>query len=155
MKICVFSDSHGSSYYMKEMIRREAPDMVFFLGDGEQDLEALRQAFPKLPVQAVRGNCDLMSEQPAALVCTVQGVRRFLTHGHRFGVKTDRHLETLKAAARQNQAQAALFGHTHEAYLAWEDGLLLMNPGPARGYSPSGGVLEIRDGKLLPRLEKL
>ena len=154
MKICVFSDSHGNSFYMKEMIRREKPDRIFFLGDGEQDLPALRQAFPVLPIDAVRGNCDFRTELPRELVLTLEGVRFFLTHGHRYGVKTG-DLETLKAAARENRAQAVLFGHTHEAFIGWDRELLLMNPGTARGYGASGGILEIRAGRLLPRIEDL
>lgn len=137
---------------MKEAIRREKPDFVFCLGDGEQDLPALRQAFPDLPIEAVRGNCDFRSGLPSELVLTLGGVRFFLTHGHRYGVKTDRWLESLKAAARENGAQAVLFGHTHEAFMEWDGELLILNPGTARGYSPGGAVLEIRDGKILPRL---
>ena len=152
MKICVFSDSHGSSLYMKEIIRREKPDRMFFLGDGEQDLPAIRKEFPALPIQAVRGNCDVFSELPAELVCTVENVRFFLTHGHRCGVKSDWRLETLKAAARAKDAQVALFGHTHEPQLEWDVGLLLLNPGTARGCSPSYAVVEITDGKILPRI---
>ena len=137
---------------MKEAIRRERPGFVLFLGDGERDLPALRQAFPDLPLQAVRGNCDAFSELPQELVLTLEGVRFFLTHGHRYGVKTDRRLESLKAAARKNKAQAVLFGHTHEAFTEWDGGLLIFNPGTAGGFRPTGGVLEIREGRITARL---
>ncbi|MBQ4425566.1 MAG: YfcE family phosphodiesterase [Lachnospiraceae bacterium] len=152
MKICVFSDSHGNPDKMKEAIGREKPNLVFFLGDGERDIAALRRDCPQLPLQAVRGNCDLHSELPAALTCVAGGVRFFLTHGHRFGVKTDRWFDALKEEARRSHAQAALFGHTHEAFLQQDGSLLLMNPGSIRGYAASYGVIEIRDGSLLPRI---
>ena len=137
---------------MKQAVRREKPDFVLFLGDGERDLPALRQAFPDLPLQAVRGNCDVFSELPQELVLTLDGVRFFLTHGHRYGVKTDRRLESLKDAARKNKAQAVLFGHTHEAFTEWDGGLLILNPGTARGLRPTGGVLEIEGGRIAARL---
>jgi predicted phosphodiesterase len=75
---------------MIEAVRQEAPDFVFFLGDGEGDLNLLRKEFPTLPVEAVRGNCDIYSSLPAELVCRVGSCLFFLTHGHRFGVKYER-----------------------------------------------------------------
>ena len=148
MKICVFSDSHGNPTNMKTVIRRENPDLVFFLGDGEHDLSVIERDRPDLPILAVRGNCDFYSELPLELVTNVGEICFFLTHGHRYGVKSEWHFETLKAAARQNQAQVALFGHTHEAHMEQDGELLVMNPGSIRGYSPSCGILEIRDGKV-------
>ncbi len=155
MKICVFSDSHGYAYKLKEAVGQEAPDFVFFLGDGEGDLASLRREYPNLPIEAVRGNCDIYSELPTDLCCTVGGVRFFLTHGHRYGVKWDRDFLSLVTEARKNQAEAVLFGHTHEAYLEQRGDLLLMNPGSARGYGASCGVIEIKDGKLFPRIAEL
>ena len=153
MKICVFSDSHGAAYRMTEAVRREAPDLVFFLGDGEGDLNLLKKEYPSLPVHAVRGNCDLYSSLQPDLFCSVFGFRFFLTHGHHYGVKYERDFKSLIAEARSGQADAALFGHTHEAYLErLQDGLLVMNPGSLRGYGGSYGILEIREGTLLPRI---
>lgn len=48
-------------------------------------------------------------------------------HGHKYGVK--RSLETLKAAARKKGADILLYGHTHERFCSYEDGLYIMNPG--------------------------
>lgn len=153
MKICIFSDSHGNSVLMKEAVRREQPDFVFFLGDGEQDLKALQKAFPGLPAEAVRGNCDLYSELPAEKVCRLENVCFFVTHGHRYGVKYDRRLEALKEAARQKKAQVVLFGHTHDFHLEQDGDLLLLNPGTARGYSATYAVLELDASGIHPRIE--
>ena len=65
MKILVFSDSHGNPDHMLTAIRREAPDAIFHLGDGESDLRAVKRAFPDLPIYSVRGNCDLFGAAPA------------------------------------------------------------------------------------------
>ena len=153
MKICVFSDSHGDPSRMIEAVMTEKPDYVFFLGDGERDLQDLGREFPGLPVAAVRGNCDLYSDLPVDLVCAVGGVRIFATHGHRYGVKTDHRLEVLKAAAKRSGAQVALFGHTHSPLLEEEDDLIVINPGPAGRYRCGYAVLEIDRGRVRPRLE--
>ncbi len=155
MKICVFSDSHGNTWKMKEAVQQEKPDFVFFLGDGEGDLASLQREFPQLPAEAVRGNCDIYSQLPTDLCCTVGGIRFFLTHGHRYGVKWDRDFLSLVTEAKKNLAQVVLFGHTHETYLEQRGDLLLMNPGSARGYGASYGVIEIRDGKMDPWIAEL
>ena len=152
MKICVFSDTHGDPDHMIEAVLEEKPDYVFFLGDGERDAQELERRFPGLPVAAVRGNCDLYSDLPADLVCAVGGVRIFATHGHRYGVKTDRQLEALKYAAHRAGAQVALFGHTHSAFLEEKNGLTVINPGAAGRWHCGYAVLEIEGGRIRPRL---
>ena len=37
MKICVCADSHGNAKALQEMLDRERPEVLFFLGDGERD----------------------------------------------------------------------------------------------------------------------
>ena len=69
MKFIVFSDSHGVSDNMIRAVQKEKPDLCFFLGDGERDLSALQKRFPRLPINAVRGNCDVFSSLPRMLVC--------------------------------------------------------------------------------------
>ena len=141
MKICVFSDSHRDAWGMIRAIRAENPDLCFFLGDGERDLEDVQACFPLLPFMAVRGNCDLFSQLPLELRCAAGGIEFYAAHGHMHGVKHDRTLSSLKTAARKAGAEVVLFGHTHQALLRQEGGLTLMNPGPASGRDPSYGVL--------------
>lgn len=129
MKICVFSDSHGYADNMIQAITRESPALCFFLGDGERDLAAVHERFPSLGINAVRGNCDLRSSLPQSLICAVQGVRFFATHGHLYNVKYDPALQELFDAA--GDAAVALFGHTHRPYLKRREGMLLLNPGTA------------------------
>ena len=89
MKFIVFSDSHGVADNMIRAVRIEKPDLCFFLGDGERDLNTLQKRFPHLPVNAVRGNCDVFSSLPQTLVCAAGGLKFFITHGHLYGVKHD------------------------------------------------------------------
>ncbi len=156
MKLCVFSDSHGCAEHMIAAVEREAPALCFFLGDGERDLAAVRERFPALPFFTVRGNCDLRSEASASLVCALDGARIFAAHGHLLNVKYESGLETLCDAARQAQADAALFGHTHRPFLERRGGLLLLNPGAiGRGARPSYALLTLEGGALEAELKTI
>ena len=147
IKICVFSDSHGSAGPMLAAIKREKPALCFFLGDGERDLAAVQARFPSLPFYAVRGNCDWRSELSESLVCTVGGVCIFAAHGHTLDVKYEPELDSLAEAAAKAGAGVALFGHTHRPFCAERGGILFVNPGPVgRGAHPGYAVLRIADG---------
>ena len=129
MKFIVFSDSHGVAENMIRAVRREKPDLCFFLGDGEHDLERLQKQFPGLPVHAVRGNCDVFSSLPSVLVCAAGGLRFFATHGHLYGVKHDPIFRDLCEAALETDADVVLFGHTHDPFRDSTMGMALLNPG--------------------------
>jgi predicted phosphodiesterase len=70
-----------------------------------------------------------------------------MTHGHLHGVKNG--LSRLLTDAHEHNAQAVLFGHTHEALCYREpDGLWVLNPGSCRSEDGSVGVIRIEDGKI-------
>ena len=128
-KLLVCSDSHGNDAGLRAAVALEKPDMLLFLGDGAPDLDALRAAFPALDVRAVRGNCDWASAAPELRVIQVEQLRVFMSHGHRYRVKSDPGLLSLRYAALERGAALALFGHTHWPQLdRWED-LTVLNPG--------------------------
>lgn len=156
MKICVFSDSHGYAGNMIEAVRREKPTLCFFLGDGESDLVTLRSHYPDLPINVVRGNCDLRSTQPLILKAVVAGVRIFAVHGHQHEVKYDDDVRELCYAALRADADVVLFGHTHLPYLDHHLGMEIMNPGSiGKVKNPSYGLLTIEDGKLSAEIRYL
>ena len=129
-------------------IEREQPALCFFLGDGERDLEPVLQRFPSLVIHAVRGNCDLRSELPKYLCCTVGGLRVFAAHGHQYDVKYDPLLQELCFAAKREGADVLLFGHTHRAHREHSRGMEILNPGPVGSSSrPSYGLLHIDGGR--------
>ena len=147
MKVCVFSDSHGYAGNMMNAIDLEKPDLCFFLGDGERDIAKVIDRYPDLPVYAVRGNCDFRSDYKNLLICEVDGVRIFMTHGHLSNVKYEYELDTLTSQAIEAGAQIALFGHTHSQELTENRGVTLLNPGSVgRGYYPGYAVLTINNG---------
>ena len=156
MKVCVFSDSHGYADNMIAAIGIEKPDLCFFLGDGERDLEEVAEAYPDLRIHAVRGNCDFFSMLNNTVVCSVGGVCILATHGHTYNVKYEHSFDSLTSAAVEAGADVALFGHSHRQHISRNRGVLLVNPGSAGGYgSPGYAVLTIENGNCSAELKKI
>ena len=154
MRIAVFSDSHGVTEPMLAAIEEQKPDMVLHLGDYVRDAEAIAAYFPSLDLRYVRGNCDAYYHGDAEenLLFNADGVRIFVTHGHRYNVKLG--YESLANAAHFSGAQLALFGHTHIQHMEERNDITLLNPGTAGRFGRSGyAVVEITDGTFTCRLE--
>lgn len=151
VKILVFSDSHGLSAPMLDIIRREVPDEIFHLGDGFWDVDEVCHHAPNLTITRVPGNCDLVDTLAAAPTQVVErdGTSILLTHGHAYGVKHG--LGGLLAEARRRQVSVVLFGHTHHPHCELEDGRIwMMNPGSVGSLScPSYGVIILEQGSVL------
>lgn len=111
---------------MVRAIRQQQPDAVFHLGDCERDTQRLEKEFPDLPLYRVCGNCDREPVNPEVLQLTLDGVKFFLTHGHRYSVKYT--LDALLNAAYFAGADMVLFGHTHRAMSETMQGLYVVNP---------------------------
>jgi putative phosphoesterase len=142
VKLAVFSDSHGRCDGMLRAIRAWSPDLILHLGDHSRDAAFLKEQFPQTPLRAVRGNCDPASDIPEADFFLVGSVPVFMTHGHRYGVKTG--LTPLLNAAHFSGARLVLFGHTHRAENFQTAGMYVLNPGPAGDCAqPSGALVEL------------
>ena len=150
MKILVLSDSHSSLSFMRFCIDRVKPAHVVHLGDHFDDGRAMAQENPHIQFHQVPGNCDryrMEAWEPEILCYAIGGVKLYMTHGHKHGVKTQ--LYRLILEGRKSGAQGILFGHTHQAYCAQEeDGMWVLNPGSCGSWGGSAGVLEIADGKI-------
>ena len=146
MKMLVLSDSHSSLSFMRHCIEKIKPDQVVHLGDHFDDGKAMAEEYPNIRFHQVPGNCDRYRCDPwqADILCySIGGVKMYMTHGHKHGVKSD--ICRLLAAARDSGAQAVLYGHTHCAYCAQEeDGLWILNPGSCGSYGGSAGIIEIK-----------
>ena len=123
-----FADSHGNTSGMQKALELFGGDAeyIFHLGDYSRDAEFLRQ-HSGAKVIAVRGNCDLASEDLYYEEVILCGHKIILTHGHKLNVKytTDR----LLYYAQEREAKAILFGHTHVPMAEYADGVWLVNPG--------------------------
>ena len=149
MKILIFSDSHGMLSFMRHCIETVRPDAVVHLGDHYSDYQDIQEEFPQLIYYAVPGNCDLHRAVYGELEIKVPelfGVRFYMTHGHKHGVKMG--LYRLLADARAAGAQAVLYGHTHIPLCRQEeDGLWVLNPGPAT-WGGGAGLITTAEGKI-------
>jgi len=156
MKVLVFSDSHGQSGLMEQVIRfyggEAGVECALFLGDCLSDFIKLRHLFPRVEFFGVPGNCDYYTKrpnQPDEFLLTLGGAKILLAHGHKHGVKSG--YERIANAAAQNGANACFFGHSHVPVLMEKNGITLLNPGSIT--EPRGGnlgksyaALEILDG---------
>ncbi|MBR4257259.1 MAG: YfcE family phosphodiesterase [Clostridia bacterium] len=149
--ILVFSDSHGASFNMSNVIKKyPEAECVIHLGDGAEDTKYL-----SLPVTtgllAVRGNCDMFSDEPREIKVNMCGLDFLICHGDAYGVKYG--AERYESYAKRSGCDIALFGHTHTPYkneIKTEDKTVyVFNPGSiSRPFlsKPSYGVIKI-DGK--------
>lgn len=163
MDILVISDTHGRADRVTEVLNRTRAGVLLFLGDGLRDLGVVDEG--KITVRAVRGNCDWFTgdSAPEARLEVFGKYRMFLTHGHRYGVKSG--IEHAIAAAAANDADVLLYGHTHVPLektvptgtellggKALQKPLLVVCPGslgqPQRG-APTFATLTVRENGVL------
>lgn len=142
MRIVVVSDSHGDEMDLQRIILAQPKaDIIIHLGDGAEEMERVKRKFPEKMVLQVKGNCDLGSDLPVSDTFTAEGVKLFFTHGHGYGVKSG--LYNAVCAAREQGAQVLLYGHTHQKYTDYDDGLYILNPGAVSGWQASYGIVDI------------
>lgn len=135
MKILVFSDSHGVILPMRSAVRRERPDCVFFLGDGDDDINTVMQLEGGFTLYAVRGNCDAFSSCSSSVVADIGSHRLFAAHGHLYS-----DIFALAAAAKKEGANVCLFGHTHTPLISECENVKMMNPGSIRDGATYGVI---------------
>jgi len=142
MKILVVSDSHGNLANLQRAVQQFAPDCVLHLGDHWSDAMDLQKSLT-VPLYAVPGNCDFGVREMTERLLEFEGVKIFMTHGHKYGVKQS----PMRAmyAAEERQAQILCFGHTHRAICAQQTGLWVLNPGTCGGSRPTCGIIEIEN----------
>lgn len=135
---------------MRFCIEYIKPVHVIHLGDYYEDGTIMAEEYPHIRFHQVPGNCDryrMMQPCPEILCYPIGGVKLFMTHGHKHGVKSD--ICRLLADAGEQGVQAVLFGHTHSPLcFQTEDGMWVMNPGTCGSWGGSVGLLEIADGKI-------
>lgn len=157
MRIIVLSDTHGRlRNFNKVYLKQSSADVFFHLGDGLDEVESMRNAHPAAAFVAVRGNCDYNSSEPSEKLLVLENKRFFLTHGHEYSVKSG--LDKFIEKAKEQRADAAIFGHTHQSFLQYLDGMYILNPGsaerPRRGKAQFG-VIDITGGALTVHLSNI
>ncbi|MDI6894998.1 MAG: metallophosphoesterase [Bacillota bacterium] len=155
MRIGVLSDTHGNLALVHRVVEEMGSvDLLLHAGDYYED--SCRLAEWGVRVVGVVGNCDCRVDGPAERLVQVGGKRLLLTHGHRYRVKQD--FRTLLSRARELNADAVVFGHTHRAEAFWLGKVLFFNPGSLHapcGDGPSYGVLVVGEDGIRPELHPL
>ena len=149
--IVVISDSHGSIRNLDRVIKRIGqPDALWHLGDCTEDAPLLAQRL-NCGYVSVRGNCDPFSDLPLTETITWHGKRFLLLHGHTVAGRL-----SLCYAAKEQQADVVLFGHSHVASVETAQDVLLVNPGslsrPRGVGAASVALLDLTDERLIVNL---
>ncbi|MCL2244037.1 MAG: YfcE family phosphodiesterase [Treponema sp.] len=158
-KLLLLSDTHGNITALKTVLRwandhvppNDTICSAAFLGDGISDLRPASDAAGFSCNWALTGGNNDYGYQSEAGVFDFGENRFFMCHGHRHSLYGGYH--TLIASARNNGANAALFGHSHVPLLKYADGIFLINPGsvgnPRSKIGASFAVIECAAGKPL------
>lgn len=155
-KVIVLSDTHRN----REVLQRLFPimqesDYVIHLGDHVQDMQPFSAELGDKLIR-VRGNCDFSCNVPEDLFVEIDGVKLFLTHGHRYRVKST--LLNVGFEALAFDCKAALYGHTHLADITEYEGVKLINPGCLTQNimgKMSYCYMLIYGGKIYPRIVEI
>ena len=146
-RIAVVSDSHGSTENIRGFLKALGPvDALWHLGDHAEDAPEIAQIL-NCGFVSVAGNCDPFSASPLTYTVEWHKKRILLLHGHTvFG------RQHLYYAAKQENADAVLFGHSHVASVETYDGLLMLNPGslsrPRSSKGPSIALITLTDDSM-------
>ena len=159
-KLLVFSDSHGSIPALKAVFNwakdRIPPNdticMTACLGDSLSDLNKATEATGYYSDwKIICGNNDYGIQAPETTAFDFVDHRFFMCHGHRHGIYSDFH--PLLAAAKNTEADVALFGHSHVPFFKEANGILLINPGsigrPRSRIGATFAVIECIEGEPL------
>ena len=162
-RIGVVADSHSPEFLDRLPARifevLEGVDLILHAGDivSEETLVALRRL---APVEAVRGDHDrTLRALPVSREITVEGKRIVVVHGQRshwleepitlvwtLSLGYFRPHRGLPRALKKRfpDADAIVYGHTHQPRVETIDGVLLFNPGGVHQWNPATAQLRLK-----------
>lgn len=155
MKILLLSDTHGDVLRIDEVLEDcGKPDVIIHCGDIDSDCDYIQKIIPSdVTFIGVRGNNDWYSDRPYSTVQEIDGIRFYITHGHREKVKSGS--EGLIKTAKTQNCTVALHGHTHRPLNTTLDGIQIINPGALSYPITSYAVLYTDNGNLTIYLKKI
>jgi len=166
MRLGLVSDTHGELEILREAGRKLEKewqvDVIAHLGDDCKDVAALREVWHGEIIQVPGVFCEHY-QNPAItnrILKEIEGCRILFTHtrsAHKNDLPGDPNPEELAA---KGEVDIVAFGHTHIPEVRWEGGVLWVNPGhlkeqDKKGYSPSFGLLDLKQGTVKARLVDL
>ena len=137
MKLLITSDVHGSKERLEEVIRKHK-NIDYHLNAGDICLDPI--VYEKYHIILVKGNNDFFSSEPLFRILDLNGVKIYLTHGHKEHVKYG--LEKLLLNAQIHEANLVIFGHTHQKYLKIDPQITILNPGALGDYHKSYAIYD-------------
>ncbi|MEH7332678.1 metallophosphoesterase [Neobacillus drentensis] len=147
-RVLVVSDSHGLTKELQVLRERHLKDVDLMIHCGDSQL------MPDDPsisgYLTVMGNCDFGGGYPLDTTTEIAGRKFFITHGHRYSVKTS--LMNLKYKAQEVNADIVCFGHSHVLGAEVIGGTLFLNPGsirlPRERLEKTYVILDLLDDKI-------
>jgi len=135
-RLAVFSDTHGNRKTMLSAIRLTGPyTRIIHLGDGVLNGKEVAEDLT-LPFTGIAGNEDYGNTYKEKEILEIHGFRFLLMHGHQLRINAymkpsewEKRFNSMSDAARFDQCDAFLFGHSHLAALEKIKGIILCNPG--------------------------
>ena len=127
-KVLVVSDSHGLTKELEVIRERHLNEVDLMIHCGDSELMPDDKAISGY--LTVMGNCDFGGGYPMDTIAEAAGRKFFITHGHRYSVKST--LMNLKYKAQEVNANIICFGHSHILGAEMIDGILFLNPGSIR-----------------------
>ncbi|MBE7039854.1 MAG: metallophosphoesterase [Ruminococcaceae bacterium] len=147
MIIAVFSDTHGDNTSMLSVVDSNKDiKAVIHCGDVADDIDSLKMCFPNLSIYGVRGNNDYFTNYPRELICEIDGLKFFITHGHFYSVKMGETI--IKSACRDFGCDICVYGHTHKSSFSEENGIFVLNPGSSK-YSGTYALIDTETKKII------
>ncbi len=137
MKLLITSDIHGHEERLKEVVDKHK-DVDYHLNAGDMCLDS--HVYEKYHLITVKGNNDFFSNEPLFRILDLQGLKIYLTHGHKEHVKFG--VSKILDEANLHGANMVIFGHTHEAYLKNDSQITILNPGALGDYHRSYAIYD-------------
>lgn len=150
----IVSDSHRNRAALDSLDNVFAEcDYIVHLGDLSSDGGYIRGKYPEKTI-VINGNCDLDRLGDDEKILEAEGIKIFMCHGHRYGVKQT--LYRLAEEAKTNGCAVALYGHTHIASVDEIEGVRLINPGTLSRYSrQSYCYMTVHAGKVVEKIVEI
>ncbi len=153
MIIAVAADTHGETQALIKRLLPIHPDHLLFAGDFYRDGQKIAR-WLKVPANIVAGNCDFNRRLQNEELVTLLNRKILLVHGHQYRVKRD--LNQLYYRAQELEADAVVFGHTHDSFCEKIDGIWMINPGsplkPRYAKTGSFAIIEIDSKDFKPAI---
>jgi putative phosphoesterase len=146
-KVLIVSDSHGLTKELELLRKRHIDEVDLMIHCGDSELMPEDKSISGF--LTVKGNCDF-GGYPIETIAEVSGRKIFITHGHKYSVKTS--LMKLKYKAHEVKADIVCFGHSHILGAEVVGGTLFLNPGsirlPRERFEKTYLILDLNDNRI-------